>query len=1033
MKLYWLTLVALGLAHNSLVMADDTEIFRPDNIKRIPPNVVFVIDTSGSMSWRDASNQRPKAGEKTRLQIVKDSAIAAINKISEDKPINIAIMRFHDAKNKGSQGGYVVEPLASTGESDEKSRIISAINGLTAGNGTPLVETTFEAINYLTGRDIVWGKQQSGTGYNQVYTVQTNPFIYGYNWLSNKKYGSPSSITSGNKYIHPMTATCQKQHVVVFTDGNPSNDEDSNSTIKDLFNAASGSNKNAAGLSSKCDSEGNKYCGEELAYWAYNTDFFDDASITGKKGDANTIKQNIKIHTVGGFAVGQAGKDLLTNMAIQGGTKKSLSASNEAELVTALQSIFDSISNEGSSFAAPVVSVNNVSSLEHRSDVYYTLFEPSANSPAWAGNIKRYRLSPSGEIYDSKNSLAVDKKTGFFSETAHSYWSTAADGQQVTSGGLSNRLTSDRPVYTSLTATGESKTSFINSGNRVTETNTNITEALLGVDEASRRTKALKWARGIDVIDGKDQKRTILADSLHGTPFVLEYQSDSGTQDVLYSTNNAGYLHAFDPSVNNPKEFWSFIPKELLPNLPVFAEQRWGNGIDSNRKIYGFDGPMSVYHDDEDRDGRIDSGETAYLAVAMRRGGHAYYIFDVSNYQQPRLAKVISNTGDFSELGQTWSPMRLAYVDWNSKKVPVFIFGGGYDPLEDDSGSRGSRIESSVGNAIYMITANDEATGTAFELLWKATKAAGAKGLSLADMTSSIVSEITPVDMDGDGSSDLLYATDVGGRLWRIDFTKGNSASEYAKGGVLFDANLTEEDTLDANYERFFAKPDVVYTNYGYVESVDPNDNTNVQYLKRPRYQITMGSGYRPGPLSTATTDRIFVINDYDHSNPPKDFKYANHKLPKLADYHTYASASAEQRENGYYYTLKGTGEKVLSNTLTVSDTIYATTFRPSSGSIEAGCQPDLGQSRLIILKPNLSLTPEDGMKPEEDSIENVGSTIPPEPKLVFPPDKPDGTNEGPKVVVGLNVFDVEGGLNILQRTFWREADPAEVMPKATP
>ncbi len=1007
MKLYWLTLVALGLSQNSLVLADDTEIFRSDNVKRIPPNVVFVIDTSGSMSWRADSNNGPRFGEKTRLQIVKDSAIAAINKIPEDKPINISIMRFHDAQYKGGEGGYVVEPLASTGDPSDKQRIINAINGLTAGNGTPLVETTYEAINYLTGRNVVWGTPQSGTGYNQVYTKRTNPFRYGYNYLRDKKYGSPTSIISGGKYDAPIEATCQKAHVVAFTDGSPSSDTNSNWEIRRLFNnAGSGS-----GLSRSCGSGSDLYCGEELAYWAYNTDFFDDKLISGKSDDDNIIKQNVKIHTVGGFAVNSDGKALLQNMAYHGGTEESLDASNEDQLVAALDNIFSSIADEGSSFAAPVVSVNNFNSLEHREDVYYTVFEPSESSPGWSGNLKRYRMSPSGAIYDSKGKPAVNNETGFFRESAHSYWSSEADGYQVTRGGISNRLSSDRPVYTNLG--GTSNHNIINNANKVNENNSSITGEMLGLDnsEAARISKALRWARGTVMVEGKEQPRRILADSLHGAPFVLEYQDGSNNQDVLFATNNAGYLSAFDPDINNPKEFWSFIPKRLLPNLPMHAE-----GRGSVRKTYGLDGPMSVYHDDTDRDGRIDKGETAYLSVAMRRGGNAYYMFDISDYQQPVLKEVIDNTTPgFSELGQTWSPMRVAYIEWNGKKVPVFVFGGGYDPAED---TRTERQESSIGNAIYIIAADDKATGKPYQLLWKATKNAGSDGLSLGSMTSSIVTEVTPVDMDGDGSSDMLYATDVGGRLWRIDFTKANNAKDYAKGGVLADVN-----SGSTNYHRFFSKPDVVYTNYGYVELVDPNDSSNIQYLKRPRYQITVGSGFRPGPLSTNTKDKIFVFNDYNHSAAPKEYNYQSVTVADLADYHRYESATPTQRQNGYYYSLQGKGEKVLSSSLTVNDTIYVTTFRPSSGDIEAGCQPDLGDSRLVVLKPQLNLKPEDGMKPAEELFENVGSTIPPEPKLIFPPDNEDGTNEGPKVVVGLNVFDVEGSLNVLQRTFWREVD----------
>lgn len=75
----------------SLSHADDTEIFfgGPSIDSGIRPNVLFILDNSGSMAWRTASNNTPSGSEKSRLQILKDSFSSIINSAGA---INAGIM-----------------------------------------------------------------------------------------------------------------------------------------------------------------------------------------------------------------------------------------------------------------------------------------------------------------------------------------------------------------------------------------------------------------------------------------------------------------------------------------------------------------------------------------------------------------------------------------------------------------------------------------------------------------------------------------------------------------------------------------------------------------------------------------------------------------------------------------------------------------------------------------------------------------------------------------------------------------------------
>lgn len=1028
MKLYWSTLIAYGLFNSQLVLADDTEIYR-NTSNRINPNVIFLIDTSGSMAYEADNNSKPETGELSRLDIVKNSAINAIQKLSTSEPINIAIMRFDNRypTNYNSSyysGGYVTLPFTATNSTSNKNTIINNLKSFNLNNiggGTPITESLTEAARYIRGDAADYGDYDSGK-YYRIGTSYSGS--NGLSYSSYEAYNFGSNLNSlewesgDYHYKSPVEATCQKNHVVLFTDGDPSVDDESNSDIRKLVD-----NMNMpADPSLDEDCSGNGGCAEELAYWMQNTDHFSDADITGNVDpNASEVNQPIYVHTVGGFSgISDDGKRRLNNIAkfghpltaahlkSNGDSKHYYSADDEAGLTEALLKVFGGIANTAGNFAAPVVAVNAFNSLEHRDELYYSVFQP-AEAPGWSGNIKRYRMNSSGTILDQNDSPAIDPQTGFFKDDSKSFWTIGdPDGSIVTNGGIANRLPGSRNVYTLLSGMG----SIISSGNIVEPDNSSITKAMLSglLPTSSSMTDAMRedvltWAQGTDPDTGSAHHQ--LPDPLHGNPVLMTYRIGSTTEDVLYAGTNAGFIHAFDPNTSTPSELWAFIPKELLPNLAIYQQ-----GVANVLKAYGIDGPLSIYHEDANNDRIIDSGEKAYLTAGMRRGGKHYYLIDISDKSKPLLAAQISggNSG-FEELGQTWSRMIPAMVMWNGTETPVYFFGGGYDTSED---SASTRINHTVGNAIYMVKASTDSNGKAFDLLWKATgRTSNSAGPTFNNMKSSFAGDLTLVDNDGNGTVDLIYGADVGGRIWRFDIDKNNSgASNFAAGGVIADFN----DGSKTGNIRFYTQPDVVYTEYGQFEVGDPTDPSKTTMASLGRYQITVGSGFRAGPLSTSVKDKLFVVNDFNTVVAPTS--YTVRTTSDLADFDDFDNATAEQQKNGFYYSLPSTGEKVLSTTLTVNDVIYVPTFRPSESNLEIGCEPDTGQARLIMIKPLY------GAKSTKRDIELTDleqGGIVPKPILVFPPSDETGKPAQPVIAIGTEVTEVSGEFNAFQKTYWRE------------
>ncbi|MBB1517919.1 pilus assembly protein [Aquipseudomonas guryensis] len=85
------TVSSILVLHSAVSYADDTEIFFggaaiDDSVR---PNVLFVLDNSGSMAWRTDSNSNPSGSQQSRMQILKDSFSTIINNAGA---INAGIM-----------------------------------------------------------------------------------------------------------------------------------------------------------------------------------------------------------------------------------------------------------------------------------------------------------------------------------------------------------------------------------------------------------------------------------------------------------------------------------------------------------------------------------------------------------------------------------------------------------------------------------------------------------------------------------------------------------------------------------------------------------------------------------------------------------------------------------------------------------------------------------------------------------------------------------------------------------------------------
>ena len=143
----------------------------------------------------------------------------------------------------------------------------------------------------------------------------------------------------------------------------------------------------------------------------------------------------------------------------------------------------------------------------------------------------------------------------------------------------------------------------------------------------------------------------------HAQPATVVYGDPQNSGNiVLFNATNDGFLHAINADTG--EELWSFIPRELLPNLrELYFDE------DVNYKNYGLDGDLVPIVADSNDDGIIEVGtDFAYLVFGMRRGGDNYYLLDVTDKNNPSLKWFKK----FPEFGQSWSPPSVARIKVNS-------------------------------------------------------------------------------------------------------------------------------------------------------------------------------------------------------------------------------------------------------------------------------------------------------------------------------------------------------------------------------
>jgi type IV pilus assembly protein PilY1 len=652
-----------------------------------------------------------------------------------------------------------------------------------------------------------------------------------------------------------------------------------------------------------------------------------------------------------------------------GGTGLPLELSeNPDELVATLQEIFKQILSVSTTFVAASVPVNVFNRAEITDNVYIALFQVDGDGrPSWVGNVKKLKLvgannsAAGAALVDMSGSSAVasDGRVRF---DALTYWTDAAalpqadtdagevegrDGRTVARGGAGQKIPgmlSGSPQLAN--GLGGRRMYYDRSPTSLAEFNVDSTTASelqgdFGASTVNEAGSLIAYTRGVDVDDldrdgnTNEARDWIFGDALHSRPMPLNYGATGGYgpgNPAIYIAvaSNDGALRMLRNTspggAESGEEAWAFVPRRSLA-----AQKTLRDNVPGTKHPYTFDGAPVAYIQDKNLNGSIETGDAVYLYTGMRRGGKAYYALDVTNPEMPRLMWTIDDSGDFSELGYTFSNPRVGLVKTAGGPTPVVMFGGGYDMNKDSRSGVGTN--DTDGNAIYVVNAE---TG---QLIWKATGGSGgssSREFQHPDLVDSIPSALTTADTDGDGFTDRILVGDSGGNVWRADLagsdTSGWKLTRLAAlgrhaGGV---SGKTDD-------RRFFHRPDLVQAK----DADGPFD------------AVLIGSGDRADPLDGGGTASNFFYMIKDRNISPgsgMDTGITHGILDDVTSNCLQDGSCTLDLEHGWRLRMETSGEKILATPLTMSGKVFFTSYMPQGGSKASACSPSEGSGRLYAV-----------------------------------------------------------------------------------
>jgi type IV pilus assembly protein PilY1 len=635
--------------------------------------------------------------------------------------VRFGLAQFRNGSNPN--GGYVVVPAEDYLDSGGAPNVYSlsgntqshadhlddAIDDLTGESYTPLGESLFQIYTYFMSRDLSDRPSRGGRTFPEYEYLPSDG--------SRNSSGAPTVPDS------PVSNACQRNFVIVITDGEPSKDDFSTegggtdigfgdfTTLIGDYNVDG--EDELPTTAPDCSGGSSWDCGrylDDIAKFMQEVDFRPDIPAY------NGREQFIDVYTVG-FTTNASANDLLLRTAQQGNGTFSTS-NNPAQLAADIVDAINDILQKSQSFTAATVPATRTS---EGGQFYTSLFVPSNNDGYWEGHLKSWTITASGEIRDTNDNCALNDPgapascfAGAFLSTAVPHWDAGTLLAARTAGSRDLRTTVIQSAGVNQMVSFESTVltaAHMNlAAGDIASYDTTPYTAPTTADEL--RDVVVDNLRGCElgsVGSGCTERSWKLGDIFHANPVVvagpasfrrdLDYRAFSNyykqRKRVIVAGANDGFLRFFDAGTWQgaavPPDYDNGTGAEMAGFMP-YAVRQVAKGIpidEGGRTLYGIDGSPSVadvwFYPNASvnaaQDG-TDWQEWRTVAVGgLRQGGSAYYGLDLTDSSATSCTSPATGSGypcylwEFPRedatggivdyMGQTWSDATIVKVRVN--------------------------------------------------------------------------------------------------------------------------------------------------------------------------------------------------------------------------------------------------------------------------------------------------------------------------------------------------------------------------------
>ncbi len=559
---------------------EDIDLFNSNpNIASQRPNVLIFVDNTAN--WNQAFTNEVSA------------LVSTVNGLTDQFNVGVMLLVETGNPNDSVDGSYVRAAVRqmTTANKNALSNLVSHID-ITEdkGNNATYGLAMAEAYRYFGGITSVSGFGKAKRDYaGNTYGTSYSQAVYA---LSGNAYTSAASST----YVSPISDACQKNFIIVISNGPAGDNSSSTSTATTALTDAGGSTTT---ISLTPNGEESNISDE----WAQFLSTHDINSAQSGTQTVSTYTVDVDPVTTG---QGPSHTALLKSMANKGkGKYFSVSSStSSASIADALNKIFTEIQAVNSVFASSTLPVSVNVRGTYLNQVYMGIFRPDGNSsPRWPGNLKQYQL---GVIDGTNNLQLVDRtplpvenaSTGFITPTAKSFWTATStfwdasyypdaqgsggtsdlpDGDIVEKGGAAQRL---RSIYaTSQTArnlytcNGTCTSNSLLSGTPFATSNTNITATSLGLTPVKSITSLTRngtTATATVNNHGLSNGTSVLVSGANETQYNGQYPIS------ILDANRFTYIIAVEPSSYNPATGTLSLPATISYTITSLSRNSSG-------------------------------------------------------------------------------------------------------------------------------------------------------------------------------------------------------------------------------------------------------------------------------------------------------------------------------------------------------------------------------------------------------------------------------------------------------------------------